>query len=81
MVIAYKFVAFDFYLFPKLNTRVMGYNFQTLDRVQKSVTDAIKTLTQADFPSRYEAWKIIWAKCVASEGCYFEKDKADLKKY
>jgi hypothetical protein len=54
----------------------MGYNFQTLDRVQKSVTDAIKNLTDADFLSRYEAWKICWSKCVASEGYYFESDKA-----
>jgi hypothetical protein len=61
-------------LFLKLNPRVKGYYFQTLDSVQKAVTDAIDTLTEADFQSRYEAWKIRWAKCVATEGCYFEVD-------
>jgi hypothetical protein len=38
----------------------------------------MKTLTEADFESCYEVWKILWAKCVASEGCYFEGDNVDL---
>jgi hypothetical protein len=61
-------------LLPKLKSKFKGYNFQTLDSVQKAVTDTIKILTEADFQSRYEAWKILWAKCVASEGCHFEGD-------
>jgi hypothetical protein len=61
-------------LFPKLKSRVKGYHFQTLDSVQKAVTDAIKALTAADFQSCYEGWKIRWFKCVASEGCYSEGD-------
>jgi hypothetical protein len=44
-----------FYLFPKLKLRVKSSNFQTLDSVQKAVADAIKTLTEADFQSYYEA--------------------------
>jgi hypothetical protein len=57
---------------------VMGYHFQALDSVQKAVTDAIKILTEADFQSCYEAWKIRWSKRVASEGYYFEGDNVDL---
>jgi hypothetical protein len=53
-----------------------GYFFQTLNSIQKAVTDAIKTITEAYFQSWYEAWKIRWAKCVASEGYYFEWDIA-----
>jgi hypothetical protein len=68
----------DFYLFPKLKLSVKDYHFQTLDIVQKAVTDAIKTLTETDFQTCYEAWKICWAKCVASEGCCFEGDNVDL---
>jgi hypothetical protein len=33
----------DFGMLPKLKSRVKGYNFQTLDGLQKAVTDAIKT--------------------------------------
>jgi transposase len=47
-----------FYLFTKLKSRVKGYDFQTLDSAQKAVTVAIKILTEADFQSCYEEWKI-----------------------
>jgi hypothetical protein len=67
----------DFYLFPTLN-RVKGYNPQTLYSVQKVVTDANKTLSEVDFQSCYDAWKIRYAKCVASVGYYFEGDNVDL---
>jgi hypothetical protein len=69
----------DFYLFPKLKPTVKSYHFQTLDRVQKAVADAIKILTEADFQSRYEARKTRWDKCVASEGCCFERGNFDLE--
>jgi hypothetical protein len=49
---------YDFYLFPKLKSRVKGCHFQILDSVQKAVTIVIKTLAEADFQSCYEAWKI-----------------------
>jgi hypothetical protein len=65
-------------LFPKLKSRVRGCHFQTLDNIQKAVTNAIKTVTEADFWSCYEVWKFFWAKCVVSEGCYFEGDSVDL---
>jgi hypothetical protein len=52
----------DFYLFAKLNLRVKGYHFQTFASVQKAVTDAIKTLTEADFQSCYQARKIRFTK-------------------
>ncbi|PNF34111.1 hypothetical protein B7P43_G01132, partial [Cryptotermes secundus] len=73
-----KFSPCDFHLFPKLKPSVMSYHFQTLDGLQKAVTDAIKTLREADFQSCYEAWKFRWGKCVASEVSYFEGNDADL---
>jgi hypothetical protein len=68
----------EFYLFPKLKSRFKIYHFQTLDSVQKAVTDAINTLTEADCQSRYEEWKIRWTKFAASEGYYFEWDNVHL---
>jgi hypothetical protein len=67
-------------LVPKIKLKIKGCHFQTLDSVQKAVTDIIKMLAEADFQSCYEAWKIHWAKCVASEGYYFEVDSVDLDK-
>jgi hypothetical protein len=60
--------------------RVEGCHFRTLESVLKDVTDASKTLTEADFQFWYEVWKIHWAKSVASEGFYFEGDNIDLDK-
>jgi hypothetical protein len=59
-------------------SRVIVYHFQTPDNVQKAVTDAIKTLKEADFQPCYEAWKARWAKCIASDGYYFEVENVDL---
>jgi hypothetical protein len=61
----------DFYLFPKLKSKVKACHFQTLDSIQKAVTNAFKTLTEGGFQSYYETLKIRWAKCVASEGMLF----------
>lgn len=36
-------------LFLELKSRVKGYHFLTHDSVQKNVTDANKTLLEADF--------------------------------
>jgi hypothetical protein len=58
--------------------RVKGYHFQIFDGVQTAVTDAIKTLTEVDFQPWCETWKIRWAKCVASERCYYEGHNVDL---
>jgi hypothetical protein len=65
-------------LLPKLKSRVKSYHLQTPDSVQKTVTDGIETLTEADFQLCFEAWKIHWAKRVATRLCYLEKDNADL---
>jgi hypothetical protein len=53
-------------MFPQLKLRVKGYQIQTLDSILKAVTIAIMTLTEADFQFHYEAWKICWAKYIAS---------------
>jgi hypothetical protein len=66
-------------LFQKSKSRVRDYHFQTFDRVQKAVTESVNTLREANFEFCYEALEIFWAKCVASEGCCFEGDNADLK--
>jgi hypothetical protein len=67
-----------FSLVPKIKIERQGLLFLTLDSVKEVATDAIKTQTDADFQSRFEAWNIRWANCVTSEGCYFEGDNVDL---
>jgi hypothetical protein len=52
---------------PDLSPYDKGYRFQTLDSVQKGVTDAIETVSEAGFQSCHWAWRIRWANCVAAE--------------
>jgi hypothetical protein len=37
----------DFFLFPKLKNFLKGYHFGTLENIQKSVTDMLKTCSTA----------------------------------
>jgi hypothetical protein len=73
-----RFVTLWFLRVPKIKIYNQGLSFSNADSVQRAVTEAFNTLTETGFQSWYEAWKILWAKRVASEGCYFEGDIIDL---
>ena len=64
----------DFYLFPKLESKLKGYHFGTMENIQKIVTDELNTLTENDFQYCYDQWKKRWNHCVTSQGSYFEGD-------
>jgi len=64
----------DFYLFPKLKSKLKGHDFGTMENIQKIVTDEINTLTENDFQYCYDQWKKRWNHCVTSQGPYFEGD-------
>jgi hypothetical protein len=57
----------DFYLFPKLKSKLKGHHFGT-------VTDELRTLTESDFRYCSDQWKERWSHCVTSQGPYFEGD-------
>jgi hypothetical protein len=65
-----RFVTLWFSLVPKLKSRVKGNHFQTLDSVQKAVSDVIKT------PKRLWPPILLWGAKIrfASEGYYSEGD-------
>jgi len=64
----------DFYLFPKLKSKLKGHVFGTMENIQKIVTDELNTLTENDFQYYYDQWKKRWNQCVTSKGSYFEGD-------
>ena len=64
----------DFYLFPKLKSKLKGYHFGTMENIQIIVTDELNTLTENDFQYCYDQWKKRWNHCVTSQGSYFEGD-------
>ena len=64
----------DFYLFPKLKSKLKGHHFGTMENIQKIITDELNTLTENDFQYCYDRWKKRWNHCVTSQGSYFEGD-------
>ena len=44
----------DFYLFPKLKSKLEGHHFGTMENIQKIVTDELNTLTENDFQYCYD---------------------------
>ena len=63
----------NFYLFSKLNSKLMGHHFRTIENIQKIVTNELHTLTENDFRYCYIQWKKR-NHCVTSRGSYFEGD-------
>ena len=64
----------DFYLFPKLKSKLKGHHFGTMGNIQKIVTNELNTLMENDFQYCYDQWKKHLNHCVTSQGSYFEGD-------
>jgi hypothetical protein len=63
----------DFFLFPKLKPTLKGCCFDTIDEIQKNLTNGLFAIPKEAFQS----WQKRWERCVASEGNYFEGDKLE----
>ena len=55
------------FLFPKLENALKGSHFWTLENIQKSVTDMLKTILVDDFQRCNQKWKRLH-RCVAAKG-------------
>jgi len=64
----------DFYLFPKLKSKLKGHHFGTMENIQKNVTDELHTLTENDFRYCHDQWEKRRNHCVTSQGSYCEGD-------
>jgi len=64
----------NFYLFPKLKSKLKGHHFGKMENIQKIVTDELHTLKKNDFQYCYDQWKKSWNHCVTFQGSYFEGD-------
>ena len=60
----------DFWLFPKLNEKLRGCRYETVEEMKEDVTKVIDTLTQEDFQKLLERYN----KCIAAGGDYLEGD-------
>ena len=63
----------NFWLFPKLNEKLRGCRYETIEEMKEAVTKVIDTLTQEDFHEAFQ--KLLERyKCIAAGGNYFEGD-------
>ena len=63
----------DFCLFPKLEEKLRGCHYETIEEMKEAVTKVIDTLTQKDFHGAFQ--KLLKRyKCIAAGGDYFEGD-------
>ena len=53
----------DFLLFHKLKNALKGRHFGTLENIQKSVTDMLKTIPVEDFQRSYQKWEQRRRRC------------------
>jgi hypothetical protein len=64
----------DFFLFPKHKFHLKGGHFETVDKIQKIVTDQLRARSHEDFKHCYREWEQRLWRCVASQRNYFEGD-------
>ena len=64
----------DFWLFLKLNEKLRGCRYETIEEMKKAVTKVIDTLTQEDFHGTFQKLLELYNKCIAAGGDYFEVD-------
>ena len=62
----------DFFLFPKLKSRLKGTRFEDVTAIQADVTKFLKDMPDADFQGAFAAWKHRLQKCIDARGEYFE---------
>ena len=66
--------ACDFCLFPKLEEKLRGCRYETIEEMKEAMTKVIDMLTQVDFNWAFQKLLERYNKCFAAGGDYFEGD-------
>ena len=64
----------DFWLFPKLNEKLRGCPYETIEEMKVTVKKIIDMLTQEDFHGAFQKLLERYNKCIPTGGDYFEGD-------
>jgi hypothetical protein len=64
----------DFWLFHKLKRPLKGSRFDSHEDIMRNATKELRSLPEEAFQKCFQQWKKCWAKCVESQGTYFEGD-------
>ena len=49
-----------------------GTRLQDTEEITTNATKALLAIAKSDFSQCFQQWKVRWAKCVESQGAYFE---------
>jgi hypothetical protein len=64
----------DFFLFPKMNLKLKGHRFDTIEEIQAESHRMRDTLTEKDFQDVFQKRRRRWDRCIHAGGNYFEGD-------
>ncbi|CAI5658033.1 unnamed protein product [Oreochromis niloticus] len=60
----------DFFLFPKINAKLRGHFFDTVEEFQHASLIVLDSLGEEDFHRAFTAWQQRWVWCAAVQGNY-----------
>ncbi|PNF22736.1 hypothetical protein B7P43_G06662 [Cryptotermes secundus] len=63
-----------FWLFPILKTQLKSCRFDSCEDIIQNATAQLHAIQKEPFQNCFQRWKDRWAKCVESQGAYFEGD-------
>jgi len=62
----------DYFLFPKMKLQLKGARFDTIEEIQKAVTDQLNKIPAEDFSNAMKKLETRAKQCITSNGSYFE---------
>jgi hypothetical protein len=62
----------DYFLFPKVKLQLKGARFDTIEGIQKAVTDQLNPIFAKDFSNAMKKLETRTHLCITSNGFYFE---------
>jgi surfactin synthase thioesterase subunit len=70
----------NFFLLQKVKSAVKGHHFDSLEDIQRSVTQILNDIPQNVFQECFKQWQHRWKRCVQAQGMYFEGDHVVVNK-
>ena len=67
-----RLVSPDYFLFPKVKLQLKGARFDTIEGIQKAVTDQLNKISAEDFSNAMKKLETRANLCITANGSYFE---------
>jgi len=64
----------DFFLFPKMELKLKGLRFDTIEAIQAQSQRMRDTLIEKDYQEAFQQWRRWWERCLHAGVNYFDGD-------